>query len=209
MAASSIPPLDGEGGFTLLELLVALTVLVIGVTAAWSALMTTTVKTTARSQELSNLQTEVRAVVDRLAADLRQAQCNATTTPATSAVTTSTGTQLTFYSPDRATPYHLRQISYQLVGGVLQRRFATSTNTGAAPWTWGPTSAWTDQMGSISNSTVFTYYDGNGNTTTTPASVARVNVSLTVQPRAGLGGTSSLPSTTYQTNVDLRTATCS
>ena len=76
-----VATLKREDGFTLMELLVALSVLVIGVLVAWSALMTTTVKTTARVQEQSNLQTEVRAAVDRLAADLRQAQCDTTTTP--------------------------------------------------------------------------------------------------------------------------------
>ncbi len=200
-----VATLKREDGFTLMELLVALSVLVIGVLVAWSALMTTTVKTTARVQEQSNLQTEVRAAVDRLAADLRQAQCDTTTTPAAAAVTTATGTQLTFYSPDKVTPYHLRQISYQLASGELDRRFATSTNTGGAPWTWGTTGAWAREVGSVTNSTAFTYYDASGATTTSASAVARVSVSLTVRPRAGLGGTS----TTYQTNVDLRTTACS
>jgi prepilin-type N-terminal cleavage/methylation domain-containing protein len=216
--APVVNPLDAgsEAGFTLLELLVALMVLVIGVTVAWAALMTTTTKTTARVQELSDLQTEVRGVVDRLAADLRQAQCDTTTTPATYAVTAATGTQITFFSPDRLTPYHLRQISYLLTNDSqysgryeLRRQFANTTNTGGAPWTWGGTGAWAKQIGSVRNSTAFTYYDANGNTTTTASSVARVNVSLTVAPRAGLGGTQSPTGVTYQTNVDLRGASCS
>lgn len=193
-------PLRHEGGFTLVELLVSMSILVIGVTVAWSALMTTTVKTAGRAQELATLQTEVRSTVDRLAADLRQAACNDTVPP----VTTATGTQLTFYSPDRASPYHLRQVAYQLSGGELDRAFATSTNTNGPPWTIPALGSWAKQVGSIVNSTVFTYEDANGNPTSNPASVASVNVALTVAARPGLGGASS----TYQTSIALRTPTC-
>ena len=203
----------GENGFTLIELLVAMFVLVFGVMIGWQGLMSTTVKTTARVQEQSTLQTEVRAVVDKLASDLRQAQCNTSTSPATPPVTTATGTQLTFYSPDRLTPYHLRQISYRLVSDPnhagrweLDRQFAMSTNdsTTGPPWTWSLFGAWAKQLDSIANSSVFTYYDTSGAATSTAANVASVNVALTAAPHAGLGGAS----TTYQTTVDLRTGAC-
>ncbi len=182
-------------------------VLVVGVMVGWSGLMSTTVKTSARVQEQSTLQTEVRAVVDQLASDLRQAQCDASTTPATPPVATGTGTQLTFYSPDRLTPYHLRQISYRLAGGELDRRFATTTNTSSTgpPWTWGSFGGWSKQIDSVTNTAVFTYYDADGAATSTAADVASVNVALTVAPHPGLGGSS----TTYQTTIGLRTASCS
>lgn len=200
--------LSREDGFTLLELLVALTVLAIGVTVAWSALMTTTVKAGARAQELGDLQTELRGTVDRLSSELRQAQCNATTTPGTSPVTTATGTQLTFTSPDRGMPYyHLQQISYQLTGGELDRQFKTSTNTSQTgpPWTMPATfSAWAKQVGSVTNAAAFSYKDANGAATTVASKVVTVLVSLTVKPRTGLGGAA----TSYQTTVDLRTPTC-
>ena len=118
-----------QNGYTLIELLASTFILTVGVMVAWSAIMTSTVKTAGRAQELADLQTEVRRAVDTLAADLRQAQCrDATTLP----VTTATTTQVTFYSPDRLTPYHLRQVSYRLSGGQFQRAFATSTTRWAA-----------------------------------------------------------------------------
>ena len=143
----------------------------------------------------------MRAAVDGLAADLRQAQCNGTTPP----VTTASGTQVTFYSPDRAAPYHLRQVSYRLASSQLDRAFAASTNTGGPPWTIPALGSWQKQIGSIVNTSAFTYKDINGSATTTPTAVASMNVTLTVKPRAGLRGASS----TYQTNIDLRTESCS
>jgi prepilin-type N-terminal cleavage/methylation domain-containing protein len=198
--ARLIQALKAEQGFTLIELLVSMFILVTGVTVAWSQMMTSTVKTTAHAQELANLQTEVRAAVDLLAADLRQAQCNDTTLP----VTASTGSQVTFYSPDRATPYHLRQVSYRVSGGQLQRAIATSTNTGGPPWTMPALSSWSTMLPEIASAAPFTYKDASGAATTTPTLVASMKVALQVQPSTGFGGASSA----YQTNIALRTATC-
>lgn len=199
--------LRSETGITLIELVVSMSIL-FAVGVAWSGLMSTAAKTGGRVQELANLQTEVRAAVDGVAVDLRQASCNETTPP----VTTAGGTQITFYSPDRASPFHLRQISYRLVADSrwpgryqLERALATSTNTGGPPWTIPALGAWSKQIGSVTNATAFTYKDGNGNTTNDPTNVVLVNVTLTVAPHAGLGGAAA----TYATNVDLRAAACS
>lgn len=199
--------LRGETGSTLVELVVSMTIL-FAVGVWWSGMMTATAKTGGRIQELASLQTEVRAAVDGVASDLRQAACNATIAP----VTTATGTQITFYSPDRATTYHLRQISYRLVADSrwagryqLERAFATSSNTGGPPWTIPALGAFAKRIGSATNATAFTYRDANGNVTATASAVASVNVTLTVAPHPGLSG----PSTTYQTNIDLRATTCS
>jgi type II secretory pathway pseudopilin PulG len=192
--------LAGEAGVGMMELLVSLG-LMAAIVAAFSGLLTATVKTSGRAQELSVLGTEARAAIDRFASDLRQAQCNGTTP----AVTTATGTQITFYSPDRANPYHLRQVSYRLSGGRLDRAFATSTNTGGPPWTMPALGSWIKQVGSVVNSTAFTYLDAGGAATTNPAGVATVGITLTIQPSKGLGGAGS----TSQTNVQLRTGSCS
>ena len=210
--ARLVTPLDtrSESGFTLIELLVAMFVLAVGVMVGWSALMTTTVQTSGRVQQQSVLQTEARGVIDELVSDLHSAPCVASTTAVTPPITTATGTQLTFYSPDRATPFHMRQISYRLISDPnqagrweLDRQFAASTNDSSAgpPWTWGSSGAWAKQIDSITNSTVFTYYDGDGTATSTAANVETVNVTLTVAPHAGLRGAS----TTYKTNIALRT----
>jgi type II secretory pathway component PulJ len=191
--------LRDERGVGLIELLVSL--MLIGViVAAWSSLTTATVKSNGRTQELATLGTEVRAAVDTLAADLREAQCNGTTKP----VTTSTTTQLTFYSPDRLTPFHLRQVSYRLSGGQLQRAIATSTDNDGAPWSIPALGAWTTMLGSVTNTSIFTYKNADGAATTTPTNVASATVTLIVTPSKGIGGASS----TSQTTIDLRTASC-
>jgi len=191
-----------ENGYTLTELLASMFILTVGVMVAWSAIMTTTSKTAGRAQELADLQTEVRRAVDTLAADLRQAQClNDTTLP----VTTATATQVTFYSPDRLTPFHLRQVSYRLSSGQFQRAFATSTNTGGPPWTMPSLGPWSTLVGSVTNASILTYKDATNQPTTNPSAVASANVKLVITPRAGLGGAGS----TYQTNIALRADTCS
>lgn len=184
----------------MIELLIGVVALGLLV-AGWSGLVTATVEGNGRTQELSTLQTEVRAAIGTLGDDLRQALCNDTTPP----VTTATATQLTFYSPDRETPYHLRQISYQLSNGELDRASATSTNTDGPPWTIPSLGGWVKQVGSIVNASAFGYEDSDGAPTTDPTLVASVDVTLTIAPAIGLGGASS----TNQTNIKLRTASCS
>jgi type II secretory pathway component PulJ len=194
--------LGHQAGFTLVELVFATFVLTAGVIVAWSAIMATTARTAGRAQQLADLQTEVRAAVDSLASDLRQGQClDSTTTP----VTTATATQVTFYSPDRATPYHLRQVSYRVSGGNLQRAFATSTNTGGPPWTIPALGPWSTLVGQITNTSVFTYKDASDVTTTDPTAVASAKVSLVIAPPVGVGGAGA----TYSTNIALRADTCS
>lgn len=190
-----------EDGYTLTELLASMFILTVGVLVAWSAMMTTTVKSAGRAQQLADLQTEVRAAVNTLAADLRQAQCEDTTTLP---VSTSTSTQVTFYSPDRLTPYHLRQVSYRLSSGQLQRAIATSTNTDGPPWTLPALGAFSTLVSGITNNSIFTYKTAANVATTTPSQVASANVNLVIAPPIGVGGKGA----TYQTNIALRSDTC-
>jgi prepilin-type N-terminal cleavage/methylation domain-containing protein len=192
--------LRSEGGFTLIELVSAMAVFSILI-AAFAQLLGTTVIRSGRTQEQSTLQTEVRAGVDALASDLRQALCNDTTPP----VTAASPSQITFYSPDRLTPYHLRQVSYRVSGGSFQRAFATSTNTGGPPWTMPALGGWSTLSGSITNASPFTYFDATNVVTATAANVARVDITLSAIP-AGATGSDGL--TTYTSSVDLRTPTC-
>jgi len=198
----TISTTKGEAGFTLVEMLFAMFILTVGVLVAWSAIMSTTAKTAGRAQQLADLQTEVRAAVDSLAVDLRQAQClNSTTTPVTSA----TASQVTFYSPDRASPYHLRQVSYRVSGGELQRAFATSSNTDGPPWTIPALGSWSTLVGQITNTSVFTYKDATDVATTDPTAVASAHVKLVLAPPIGVGGAGA----TYETDIALRADTCS
>jgi prepilin-type N-terminal cleavage/methylation domain-containing protein len=189
-----------EAGFTLVEMIAAMAVLTILV-AAFAELLSTTITRSGRLQEQSTLQTEARAGIDVLASDLRQALCNGTTTP----ITTASPTQLTFYSPDRLSPYHLRQVSYQLTGTTFQRALSTSTNTGGPPWTIPALGSWSTVFASVTSTNPFSYYDATNTATTDPTKVTRVDVSITLAPSATTGNDGA---TTYTATVDLRTPTC-
>ena len=185
-----------EGGFTVPELLVGMVILAI-VLVGFGQVLISTSKTSNRVEEQAMLQNDVRSALDRLTGDLREA----TNAHQTSPVGTATATTLTFDSPDRSTPFHLRRISYRLSAGRLERSIVTSTSTGSWPWTFPvlPT-AWIPQVTSIQNAAVFTYYDDMGAVTTVPNAVHSVRVTLSVQPKQA-----QAPSTTYTDLVTIRT----
>jgi len=185
-----------EAGFTLIEVVVSMAVLGV-MFAVYSDLFSTTLHVSGTVINSSVAQSETRAAIDGLASDMRQSY---TGDPATSAIAGPlSGTSITFYSPDRATPFHLRKITYQLSGGALQRQFALSTNTNGPPWTFGTMSAWNTLSSSITNATLFTYQDATGATTSTAANVNRVGITVTVSPPASGGATY-----TYSTSVTRR-----
>jgi prepilin-type N-terminal cleavage/methylation domain-containing protein len=187
-----------EEGFTLVEMLAAIAVLTL-LMAMFAELLSVTVARSGRSREQGSLQTEARAALDEFTTDLRQATCNGANSP----VTVATANQITLTSPDRATPYHLRQVSYQLSGANFQRAFSTSSNTGGPPWTLPALGPWQTLVGSITSTSPFTYYDASGAVTTTPASVARVDLSISITPKSSPGD----GATTYTQSANLRTPT--
>jgi prepilin-type N-terminal cleavage/methylation domain-containing protein len=185
-----------ERGFSLPELLVGMTLLAI-VLGAFGQMLITSSKTSNRVEEQAALQTEVRASVDRLTTDFRQA----TTTGAPSPVESVSSTAFTFDSPDRNTPFHLRRIAYRVVNGQLERSTTISTDTDGYPWVWPATpGAWIPELTSITNSSPFTFYDASGAATTTVSAIHSMRVTLTVAPRQTQGGQN-----TYSTLVTIRT----
>jgi hypothetical protein len=133
-------------------------------------------------QEQSVLQGEVRGAIDRLARDLRSATNGDSAVP----IETMTASTLQFLSPDHASTYHMRRIAYQLSNGKLQRAETISTDTDGSPWVLGwttpPSNAWVTQVGSVKNTTLFTYLDANAAVTATAASVRTVKISVSVAP---------------------------
>ena len=185
-----------ERGFTVPELLVTMVLMAI-VLGAFGQMLITSSRTSNRVEEQATLQSEVRASIDRLTSDFREA----TTAGATAPVESVSATAFTFDAPDRATPYHLRRISYRLVNGRLDRSATLSTDTDGYPWVWPATAGpWIPQLSSITNSTPFTFYDSTGAVTTNPSSVASMRVSFTVAPKLNQGG-----SATYGTLIAIRT----
>jgi prepilin-type N-terminal cleavage/methylation domain-containing protein len=184
-------------GFTLIEVLV--TMVVLGITVAGMvAFFTMTNSRAAVTTDQSVSLTIVRTAVDTAVSDLRQAYYGDGTTAPIVAVSP---TSLTFYSPDRSQPFHLREIAYRLSGGLFQRATVTSTNTGGPPWTglttFGP---WVTEVDSVTSPTVFSYQDATGAATTDPTQVSRVTITLQVQPSGGGSGY------TYQSSATIRAA---
>jgi prepilin-type N-terminal cleavage/methylation domain-containing protein len=188
--------LNDEHGFTLPEMLITMVLLAI-VIAFFGQMLITSSKTSNRIQEQAMLQAEVRAALDRLTTDLRQA----TTATSTSPVSVVGGTAFTFDTPDRSTPFHLRRISYRLVNGTLERSTTLTTDTDGTPWVWPATTGpWIQELGSITNPSPFVFYDANGLATTTASAVRSLRVTLTVAPKQTQGG-----SNTYSALVTIRT----
>ena len=127
-----------------------------------------------------------------------------TSGPTPYSIQTWTGTTLTFYTPDRQTPFRVRLVSYRLSSNQLQRAFATSTNTGSGPWSGvaaGNLGTYRPQVSTVTNATLFTYFQSDGVTPATSlANLATVRITLTVSPRGSQGRTY-----TYVVNASPRT----
>lgn len=199
--------LQDEGGFLLIDLIVAALLLLI-VLSAFTGLYTMIGGRANTLEKQAVLAAQARPMLDTMAAELQSAMCNATTQPITSA----SGTQVTFTTPDRQQPYHLQQITYTLAGGVLSRQVAVSTNTGGPPWTIGAAQASTTAT-SVTNATVFDFLSSSGTdlspggaavTAANLPSIAKVTMTLVVAPPAGRGS----GSLTAETSATLRTPTC-
>jgi type II secretory pathway component PulJ len=189
-----------QGGFTLTEMLISM--LFIGVLfGLFATVVGSTIRHNDEVTKMTTLQAEARAVLDQLAQDLRSAYTGDETVPE---IESMSSTAITFFSPDRAEPFHLRRVAYRLSGGQLQRRQAISTDTDGYPWSIPALGGWITRLNSVTSTTLFTYKDANGNVTATPAEVAEVLMSVTV-------ATTSSPSRsyTYSTSVTLREGSAS
>jgi len=189
-----------EHGFTLVEIMIGISILGIALPFMVSLLSqlyntgTQTLNTTAQD-------VETRAALDTMVSDLRQAYTGDQNTPP---IVSISSTSITFYSPDKQTPFHLREIAYRVSNGTLQRAMVTSTNTGGPPWTGLSTpTAWGNIIGSITNAgsspPVFAYYDDTGASTATASAVSEIVVTFVVSP-----GTAHTASTTYTETATLR-----
>jgi prepilin-type N-terminal cleavage/methylation domain-containing protein len=166
----------GDRGFTIIEVMVATSLLGIVLLIVYGTL-NSGVQHAADAEARVQIEADVRGVADTFVRDLRQAY---TGDPNLTRIGTMTATQITFYSPDRATPYHIRKISYRLNGINLERSVTTSTDTDGVPWTFGTTGPYAVVLKDVHSTTLFSYRDQDGAATTDPAAVAIVDLSLTV-----------------------------
>lgn len=168
-----------EHGFTLMELMIVLPMmtLILG-SLVW--LLSSFAGSSGQTQEETTLQTEARAAMTTLASEIRSAFVGDGTSP----IIAATPTSITFYSPDSyptvvsgttETSFHLRKITYSVVGGTLERQQTTSTNTypSGPPWTWpGAAGPQTSVVGPVTNGDVFTYYSAAGAQASPPTALA-------------------------------------
>lgn len=192
-----------DSGFTLIELTTTMAVFGIFL-AAVALVLGGAIRNSSAVEDQASSQAETRPAVDALAGELRQGYSDSTLPNYPYAIQTWNGTTLTFYTPDRQSPYHMLLVSYRLSGGQLQRAVATSTNTASGPWSGvaaADLSAYRTLARSVTNSTLFTYWQNDGTTAaTTLANLAFVRITVTVSPRGSQGRTSS-----YIVNASLRT----
>jgi prepilin-type N-terminal cleavage/methylation domain-containing protein len=189
-----------EDGFTLVEMLSAMTVFAI-VLASFSMVLSSSIRHSSELEEQTNLEVEARGAISSFAQDTRQVydgDANLLTSP----ILSMSPTQVTFYTPDRQVPFHLRRVSYRVSGTEFQRAFATSTDTDGSPWV-GITSvgAYRKLVGSLvsTGTPVLAYKKDDGTTATTPIDVKTIDVTLTV-------ATKNTPTRqyTYKTSVTVR-----
>jgi type II secretory pathway pseudopilin PulG len=204
---------ESDEGLLLIEALmaVALTGILFAAFATFVSLMSTRDASLTREAYLGGL---ARAGTDELSRELESAVCNGTTQPITSATTT----QVQFTTPDRQQPFHLQQLTYSLSGGVFSRQIALSTNTNGPPWTMGAAGSPVSIVGSVTNPSVFRYYDSTGTELTPTAGaltaaqlpqIARITLTLTVVPLAshGSGSLTTQGSATVRTWSTQQTCT--
>jgi prepilin-type N-terminal cleavage/methylation domain-containing protein len=188
----------GDAGFTIVEVMVATTLLGIVLLIVYGTL-NSGVRHAADAEARVQIEADVRGVADTFVRDVRQAYTGDLTL---NRIDSMTATSITFYSPDRATPYHIRKISYRLTGVNLERSVTTSTDADGAPWTFGATGPYAVVLKDVRSTTVFTYRDHDGAITTDAAEVATVQLSLTVDH-----DTTQLPGAlSYTTTAEVRGA---
>ncbi|MCU1379257.1 MAG: hypothetical protein JWN29_2240 [Acidimicrobiales bacterium] len=125
--------MNDERGFTLTEVAVACALIGI-LLISMLRFFDSAVSGAADLQSSTQQHADARLAIDRLVRELRQAY---TGDPTLAPLTVGPRT-LSFYSPDTATPFHLRRIKYRLQDNQLQRSVTVSTDTdGTTTWHFG------------------------------------------------------------------------
>lgn len=123
-----------EHGFTISELLIVVALLEFTM-AMFATTFGTIVNRNSKIRDQNVYMTQVRGTLNQFVTDLRNASYGDITVP----ISAFSATSITFYSPDRMQPFHLRNITYAVSGNTLTRQVTISTNTNGPPWTWPAT----------------------------------------------------------------------
>jgi len=210
-----------EGGFTLIEVMIATAMTMIMLTVLFKVVGNSTRQSRAIT-DMSQQQADSRRALLDLVSDLRQAW---TGDASTDRIVAADATTLTFYAPDRTTltdisgqpivgaSFRLRRISYQLSGTVISRSVTFSTNTSANPnpangapdWTIPVVfSAYAPVLSGVRSTTLFKYRDTAGALLTMPvasvSAIKAVEISVDVDRIVGQAPDPD----TFRTAVELR-----
>lgn len=180
MMGTTDPRRVNDDGLSLIEVVIAVALTLFITTAVYKAFDRTTKQVT-NLQAMIDKQSAARTALSGIQSELRNAYSGDEATPH---VVTMTATKISFFTADRETPLHLRQITYELKSGNLVRSMRTTTNTyvkSPMAWTWGAWSVERTVASGVKNTTVFAYRDGAGVSTTANDEVKIVDVTLTVK----------------------------
>lgn len=180
---------DDQQGFSLLEVLISLSVFTIVLFAVYTS-FTTSHRTFVRGEDKIELQQTIRVAMGMAASEIRTAgydPSNVMTLLPTTAIQVATANTLTFIA-DVDGNNVTDQVTYRLQGTQLLRDFASWG--GAAPFP-APVP---DQLADGVSALTFAYFDSSDNPTATLANIRRITIGLTVQA-TGVGGQQTLPLT--------------
>lgn len=190
------PKQSNERGFTLVEVMISLSIFV-AVMALIFAQLSNSVAQTASIDQATVANSTARLAMDVMTRELRQASTGDETL---SPVETISATGLTFYTPDRQEPVHLRKISYRVVAGALERSEVTSTNSGTAPWSFPVTTAsFVPVFRGVTNTNVFSYEADFGVPAITAGSVKVVRLNFELK-----SGVTKPAVVVFTTDVNIR-----
>jgi len=191
-----------QRGFTLIELLSAMSVFGI-VLATFAMVMSSAIRHSGEVEQQSNQQLEARTAITSMAQDLRQVY-DGDNNLLTSPIQSIFANQITFLSPDRQAPFHLRRITYRLQGTTLEKGTLISTDTDGYPWSGisAAPSSFRPVVQNVVNSgtqPVFRYLDANGAVTASPTAISTIELQVVVATK-----TSPTQKYPYKSSVTVR-----
>lgn len=207
-----MPVSRGEGGFTLVELMVAITI-GLATTASAVSLLTSATRRSDEAQRRSEATQRAQVALDTITKDLRSQVClrPANVTPL-APVAAASATSVSFFvdfsrsaSTDAGSTPERRTLTLDSSGTLREQIWTTVNATGAGVGTAQTRVLGTDLAGGFAGNAVFQYYGFNTTTgaadtalsapldATALATVARISVSIKGQPRGTKDGTRETP----------------